>query len=223
MRVYHGSSVKIELIDLSKCRIGTDFGQGFYVTKLLEQAKQWAKIRSRHSKTDGIVTEFDFIDGEISKQICNIKNFDECNEEWLDFVVENRNSTSLKHNYDIVEGPVADDDITEKINEYIDGRIEKKNFLNDLTFRRPNHQICFCSFRSLQLLKSKCETDKYYNVKEITKFIVGKLVFELNFNEEKAFDLFYTSKTFENLSVQNINLNEKFLDDIFELLKSEII
>ena len=42
MKVYHGSDIKIETIDLSKCRIGTDFGRGFYVTKFFKQAEDIA-------------------------------------------------------------------------------------------------------------------------------------------------------------------------------------
>ncbi|MDR3189268.1 MAG: DUF3990 domain-containing protein [Prevotellaceae bacterium] len=38
MKVYHGSYLKIDKIDLSKCEPHKDFGRGFYVTKLLSAA-----------------------------------------------------------------------------------------------------------------------------------------------------------------------------------------
>ena len=53
MKVYHGSDVKIETIDLSKCRIGTDFGHGFYVTVFLKQAEDIAaRVASWYNQID---------------------------------------------------------------------------------------------------------------------------------------------------------------------------
>ena len=51
MRVFHGSYIKIDTIELSKCEIGKDFGQGFYVTKIKEQAIFWAERRGLANKT----------------------------------------------------------------------------------------------------------------------------------------------------------------------------
>ena len=60
MRVYHGSYTPIQEIDLSKCEIGKDFGQGFYVTKIKEQAQFWAERKGSDNDTQGYVTEFEF-------------------------------------------------------------------------------------------------------------------------------------------------------------------
>ena len=58
MKVYHGSDVIIKTGDLSKCRIGTDFGHGFYVTGFLRQAEDIAaRVASWHDTTP-VVTEF---------------------------------------------------------------------------------------------------------------------------------------------------------------------
>ena len=61
MRVYHGSYTQIDEIDLSKCEIGKDFGQGFYVTKIKGQAQFWAERKGLDNDTQGYVTEFEFI------------------------------------------------------------------------------------------------------------------------------------------------------------------
>ena len=43
MILYHGSNTKVTEIDLSKCRPYKDFGQGFYLTDIREQAEQMAR------------------------------------------------------------------------------------------------------------------------------------------------------------------------------------
>jgi hypothetical protein len=113
MKVYHGSDVRIEMIDLLKCKPLRDFGRGFYVTKFLHHAEDWAVNISRKNKTQGFVTEFDYTEGSFIECICKIKRFSGYSEEWLDFVVMNRDKKSPKpaHDYDIVEGPVANDKI----------------------------------------------------------------------------------------------------------------
>jgi hypothetical protein len=60
MRVYHGSYLYIETIDLSKVRDFRDFGRGFYVTKIKSQAEFWAKRTGEHNNTEGSITEFEF-------------------------------------------------------------------------------------------------------------------------------------------------------------------
>ncbi len=42
MRLYHGSNVEINAVDLSKCMPFKDFGSGFYTTLLEDQAWQMA-------------------------------------------------------------------------------------------------------------------------------------------------------------------------------------
>jgi hypothetical protein len=42
MKLYHGTNCSIETIDLAKCRPYKDFGKGFYLTELEQQAKDWA-------------------------------------------------------------------------------------------------------------------------------------------------------------------------------------
>jgi len=62
MKVYHGSYVKIDEIDLTKCKPNKDFGRGFYVTKFLHHAKNWSTVIGRNHDTQGVVTEFDFLE-----------------------------------------------------------------------------------------------------------------------------------------------------------------
>jgi hypothetical protein len=123
MKVYHGSYAEIDKIEYERCRLYRDFGRGFYVTKILEQADIWASRKGREKKTKGFVTEFEFIENAFEHWDLKNKRFNSYNEEWLDFIVTNRNEEIQQpsHDYDIVEGPVADDDVTERINDYIRG------------------------------------------------------------------------------------------------------
>jgi len=197
MRVFHGSYTKIDEIDLSKCEIGKDFGQGFYVTKIKEQAAFWAKRKGLYNKTEGIVTEFEF--NENAFQYFNLKTlrFDEYDENWLDFVAMNRNTALPQptHDYDIVEGPIADDKIATRITTYLKGKISKQQFLEELKFMKETHQICFCTGRSLQML-SYIENPKDidYELSEIGEPLLEQLMLDFNFDEEKAADLFFSSQ-----------------------------
>lgn len=49
MKLYHGSNMEIEKVDLLKCMPYKDFGRGFYTTMLKEQAWRMAKRRVKIS------------------------------------------------------------------------------------------------------------------------------------------------------------------------------
>jgi hypothetical protein len=117
MKVYHGSDIKIKTIDLTKCRVGTDFGHGFYVTKYIRQAEDVAaRVASWHD-TSPVITEFEFNEYAFEDKDFKVLRFDSYTDQWLDFIVKNRASITSKpmHNYDIVKGPVANDDIAARI------------------------------------------------------------------------------------------------------------
>jgi len=139
MKVYHGSYMEIYVIDLSKCTIGQDFGKAFYATNLREQAEFWAKRKGRVNNTYGYVTEYNFFENAFEH--CNLKilRFNSYDEKWLDFVVANRRPDAPVHDYDIVEGPVANDDIAQRIFAYLAGEISKADFLEELKFKHPSH------------------------------------------------------------------------------------
>ena len=47
MILFHGSNIEINRIDLAKCRPYKDFGRGFYLTELQDQAMRMAKRVAR--------------------------------------------------------------------------------------------------------------------------------------------------------------------------------
>ncbi|MCL1851147.1 MAG: DUF3990 domain-containing protein [Bacteroidetes bacterium] len=225
MRVFHGSYTKIDNIDLSKCEIGKDFGQGFYVTKIKEQAQFWAERRGLSDKTKGIVTEFEFNENAFLYFNLKTLRFVEYDENWLDFVAKNRD-TSLPqptHDYDIVEGPVADDKIATRITTYLKGKISKQQFLEELKFMRETHQICFCTRRSLQMLNNiENSEDIGYELSKIGESLIERFVLDFNVFEEKATDIFYSSKTFGKLADESTDFYKKTWQEVYEMLKLEL-
>ncbi|GHV32453.1 hypothetical protein FACS1894177_08580 [Bacteroidia bacterium] len=93
------------------------------------------------------------------------------------------------HNYDIVEGPVADDDIAQRIFDYLDGNITKQDFLQELKFKHtPSHQIALCTVESLQMIEPT-KRKKYKRM--IDENITQSLVADYNFEEQKAIDIYF--------------------------------
>lgn len=223
MKVYHGSYAQIDSIDLSFCETGKDFGQGFYVTKLREQAEFWAKKKGSRKGNSGFVTEYDldefFLESSDKIKVLHFENY---NEKWLEFVVLNRRNKTKQqlHDYDIVEGPVADDKVTTEVDRYIEGLISKEQFLKDLTYN-PSHQICFCTLQSLQALteaKGKIDIAIY----DIGDHVVQSLMIDFDINELEAADKYYLSNTYTQLADEATEFYKKTWQEIYELLKKEL-
>ena len=223
LQVFHGSYMKIGAVDLAKGQDNRDFGKGFYVTKFLKHAQAWANVVGRRHGTKGFVTEFKFYQRAFSDVTYKTLRFDDYNEQWLDFVILNRDPATQeqRHDYDIVEGPVADDKVQNKIELYLKGRISKGDFLTELKYHEQTHQICFCTRKSLQMLELM-DDDPNFNVRIISEPILEKLMLDRNLNEEEAADLFYTSKTFGKLADESTLLHQKPWADVYEMLKAEL-
>jgi hypothetical protein len=223
MKVYHGSYLKIHTIDLSKCEPHKDFGRGFYVTKFLEQAEIWANRKGKSKHTKGVITEFTFFEYAFSDKNFNTLRFDAYNDEWLDFVVVNRHLSTPQpsHSYDIVEGPVADDKITARIDAYVRGEISRKEFLQELSFEKPSHQLCFCTVKSLLMLE-RVDFRGITAIERISEAVVANLVANDDLSEAQATDFFYNSQTYTILSDVNSGYFEKPWQEIYELLKKEL-
>ena len=148
MTVYHGGYVPEEHPEIRKGRNTKDFGTGFYCTIIKEQAQRWAK---RYNTK--IVSIYDVrMDSSLK-----IKDFKEMNDEWLDFIIACR--SGREHDYDIVLGAMANDQIYNYVADYIDGAITREQFWTLAKFKYPTHQINFCTEAAL-----KCLTYRTYEV-----------------------------------------------------------
>lgn len=142
MLLYHGSKDVVKEPEIRIVRYNKDFYFGFYCTVLADQAIRWA-VRF---KSAGFVNVYDYVPNPELK----VKRFPEMSEEWLDFVIACRSGES--HPYDIVEGPMADDQIYDHIQELLDGEITREAFWALAKFKYPTHQISFHTVRALATL-----------------------------------------------------------------------
>lgn len=157
IRLYHGSNVTIEKIDLSRSKRGKDFGQGFYLNANPDQAKAMA-IRTTRFLNEGKPTLscFEFDEEEATKNGLNIKTFLDYSVEWAEFVVMNRknNSNIPAHPYDIVTGPIADDTVGVQIRRYIMGYLSSSALVEELRFRGDHAvQYFFGTPKAVEFLK----------------------------------------------------------------------
>lgn len=152
MILYHGSDVEVKNPKIIKSEKGRDFGCGFYLTPIKEQAERMAKRKQRMNKSvSAIVSVFEFNEKEISG--LKYKLFKNPDLEWLDMIIECRTNPSFNHGYDIVEGKIADDSVGETILFVIDGVIKKEDALERLKFQKINSQLAFCSEESLKTIR----------------------------------------------------------------------
>ena len=140
--IYHGSNIKVAVPRILVDGYYKDFGYGFYFTKLEKQAKRWALTK----KGASVVSRYEYSKNEELK----ILFFEEMTEEWLDFVSDCRRG--IEHSYDIVEGPMADDQIWNSVELFANGRISRTAFWELAKFNHPTHQIVFCNEDALKCI-----------------------------------------------------------------------
>lgn len=143
MIIYHASGETIEFPEIRKSKYGKDFSWGFYCTENYEQARRWAK-RNRNSPTINI---YDYN----TENNLKILNFSEMTDEWLNFIASCR--AGGIHDYDIIEGPMADDTVWNYVNDFLAGDISRAAFWELARFRHPTHQISFHTLKALNCLK----------------------------------------------------------------------
>ncbi|MGN1214245.1 MAG: DUF3990 domain-containing protein, partial [Bacteroidaceae bacterium] len=107
--LFHGSYMPIQAPLVKAGRKKVDFGQGFYLTKLRQQAVSWARTiaerKGRNAKPTISIFMFDF--EAMKSDEYRIKVFESYNLEWLEYVVDCRRGGEKQLQYDIVEGGVA--------------------------------------------------------------------------------------------------------------------
>lgn len=110
MKLYHGTNMTFDKIDLRKSKPNKDFGQGFYLSPEYDQALNMAKIKTEQQQEgEPIVMEFEMEDGGM-KDLHTLV-FDDYSEQWAEFILANRNNSTGApvHDYDMVIGPIAND------------------------------------------------------------------------------------------------------------------
>ena len=170
--LFHGSNMIVEQPEIRVYGHYKDFGYGFYCTRFELQAKKWALTK----KPGHIVTRYEYD----PQEKINILTFPEMTDEWLNFVADCRRGK--EHQYDIVEGPMADDQIWDYVEDFVSGAISREAFWALARFKHPTHQIVFCTPEALQCITYK----GYYEIEiqatgnttddiEMGSFLAGSL------------------------------------------------
>lgn len=163
MILYHGSNTEIKSINLAMCRPYKDFGKGFYLTDIKEQAVKMAQRVSKIYGGSPIVNTFEIADNFRKNKNVVIKDFGiKTSKEWAKFVMNNRSNTfsdikdeccNQDNKYDIVIGPVADDNMALLFRQYENEMIDFETLLNGLIYKETSSQYSFHTEKGISLLR----------------------------------------------------------------------
>lgn len=142
--LFHGSYVAVPspLVGLGRKKV--DFGQGFYLTKLLSQVKSWAETIAERKGINAlpVVSAYELDYDLILRDGYRVKIFEKYDLEWLEYVIDCRQGGTKHELYDIVEGGVANDNVIDTVEDYENGIITAQQALGQLRYKNVNHQIC---------------------------------------------------------------------------------
>lgn len=153
MKLYHGSIVTVRKPNLRQGRANTDYGKGFYTTIDFEQAARWARIRrDRAGEGNAVVSIYEIEDNLLNVGALKVMEYNGATKDWLDFVVANRRYAQL-HDYDIVLGPVANDNLYATISLYENGELSAEAAVVQLKTHVLFNQVSFHTDKSLSQLR----------------------------------------------------------------------
>lgn len=140
--IYHGSYMAVIEPKIIKGQYTKDFGEGFYCTVFEHQAIRWA-----NKYETSILSLYEYTHDPNLR----ILQFPEMTDQWLDFIADCRNGKP--HDYDIVIGAMADDQIYNYVADFLNGTITREAFWALAKFKKPTHQICFCTEAALKSIR----------------------------------------------------------------------
>jgi len=157
MILYHGATAMVNhpLCDFGKQDL--DFGRGFYLTDLREQAEEWAARQADSRKEPGMLNLYEF-DRESALQEYRHLLFSSYDKSWLHFIIDSRNGLRPWAEYDIIEGGIANDRVVDTINLYSLGLMDEETALYRLSDHQPNNQMCILNQEVIE---------KYLSFKEV--------------------------------------------------------
>lgn len=148
--VFHGSIVEVKKPFVALSRSNLDFGQGFYVTDIQQQAERWAVRMGTRRIATPVLNVYN-LDIEKVQTDYRYQKFEAYDKEWLDFIVGNRKGKMLWNGFDLIEGGVANDNVIDTVEDYIRGRMSAEAALVELSKHRPNNQICILNQKIIDL------------------------------------------------------------------------
>ena len=151
MILYHGSNQTIDIIDFGKSRPNKDFGRAYYLSPVKSQAMDMAKFRVMLEGGEPVINAYTFDEKYMKSSSLKILCFDDYSEEWAKFVLANRDAKNcVRHGYDIVYGPIANDSVGRQITNLKEGYITFDVFLERLKYMKGiTFQYAFCTNNAL--------------------------------------------------------------------------
>lgn len=154
MKLYHGTNVDFDTINLEKSNKYKDFGQGFYLTDIRSQAEQLAAKKAKLFGGYPIIQEYEFNEELFDNGELKVLKFENPCKEWAEFIFKNRNrDLNFTHDYDVVIGPIANDGVAYLLGRYEEGTLTIDDLSRELTYKELNSQFFFGTSKSLQYLK----------------------------------------------------------------------
>lgn len=159
--VFHGGTEIVSHPLVNVGRSNLDFGPGFYVTDLKEQAERWALKMADIRGASPILSSYLLHKEALIANARYIK-FDHYDKQWLDFICSCRQQADFCIDYDVIEGGIADDRVVNSVKMYMNGYISADETLRRLQHYKPNNQICinkqeliseYLEFETYQILK----------------------------------------------------------------------
>ena len=147
MKLYHSSEVSVTNPDILHSRNYLDFGKGFYLTSIHEQAVRYAQRFIRRQRNAWLNT-YDFI---FDPSEWKILIFDSYDKQWLDFVASCRAGED-DTDFDLIIGGIANDKVIQTLDRYFEGELSENDTLGLLKYEKPNIQYCIRS----QTMLDKC-------------------------------------------------------------------
>jgi hypothetical protein len=150
MIVYHGTIEVVKNPDVLHSYRPLDFGKGFYVTTVKEQAEKWAKRKADlYNVSVGIINEYKMKDYKVG---LIEKTFPEDLSEWIDFVCACRDGSDVYAQYDLISGKVANDKVFRVVDMYHQGIWDKERALKEIKVYETYDQIAFISQKAIDQL-----------------------------------------------------------------------
>ena len=154
MLLYHGSNIPVERPVLMPLTRALDFGAGFYLTSDSDQAARWARTTVlRRGMGVATVSVFEFAEDDLAH--LKVLRFSSPDAAWLRFVSRNRNERIDDSGFDIVAGPVANDNTMPVLNLYFSGAYTEEEALRRLLPQRLRDQYAMKTESALSILRFK--------------------------------------------------------------------
>ena len=154
MILYHGSNMAVEKPRLMPMKRLLDFGAAFYLTSDYDQARKWSEhaVRMRGTGT-ATVSSFEFDSANLSG--LRLLKFDAPDHDWLRFVAANRTGKPVNDEYDLIIGPVANDQSIRTVNDYLNGYFSEDIAIRLLLPQKLKDQYAFKTDEALACLRFK--------------------------------------------------------------------